>query len=202
VGDTAEGGLVKPFKKRRRGGMYAVFESAEADMLCNLAGQLVELLRDRNGNDESSADPLFAQVGMGGPVLPPEDPVLKRLLPDAYLDNPEDAAEFRRFTEQSLTSAKVRNAETLIGSLVDGGFSFDESERTDDKIEVELDPEAVQAWLRSLTDIRIALAVRLGIDDDDDVFLVAASGDEATQAMGQIYDWLGFVQESLVTALG
>ena len=96
----------------------------------------------------------------------------------------------------------MRNAETLIGSLVDGGFSFDESERTDDKIEVELDPEAVQAWLRSLTDIRIALAVRLGIDDDDDVFLVAASGDEATQAMGQIYDWLGFVQESLVTALG
>ena len=193
---------MKPFKKRRRGRVYAAFESTEADMLCNLAGQLVELLRDRNGNEESSEDPLFAQVGMGGPVLPPEDPVLMRLLPDAYLDSPEDAAEFRRFTEQSLTSAKVRNAETLIGSLIDGGFVVDEAERTEDKIEVELNPEAVQAWLRSLTDIRIALAVRLGIDDDEDAFLVAASGDEATQAMGQIYDWLGFVQESLVSALG
>ena len=193
---------MKPFKKRRRGGVYAVFEPAEADMLCNLAGQLVELLRDRNGNEESSSDPLFAQVGMGGPVLPPEDPVLLRLLPDAYRDNPEDAAEFRRFTEQGLTSAKVRHAEVLIGSLIDGGFTFDEAEQNDDKIEVELNAEAVQDWLRSLTDLRIALAVRLGIENDDDLLLVTASEDEAIQAMGQIYDWLGFVQESLVTALG
>lgn len=193
---------MKPFKKRRRGGLYAVFEHAEADMLCNLTGQIVELLRDRNGPEESTVDPLFAQVGLTGPVSPPEDPVLRRLLPDAYLDDEEDAAEFRRFTEQSLTSAKVHNAEVLIGSLVDGGFSFGDGDQHSDAVEVELDPAEAQSWLRALTDVRIALAIRLGINDDDDVYIVAASEDESTQAMGQVYDWLGFVQESLISALG
>jgi len=194
---------VKPFKRRRRGRIFATFEPGEAHMLANLAGQVVELLRDRNGVSESEPDPLFVQVGMNGPLMPPDDPVLQRLLPDAYRDAPDDAAEFRRFTEQSLSAAKVANAEHLIGSLIDGGLSFEESDIESTKhIEVELDAEAVQAWLRSLTDIRLSLAVRLGIESDEDVMLVAASEDEAIAAMAEIYDWLGYVQESLLVSLG
>ena len=194
---------MKPFKHRRRGGMVAVFETGEAHMLANLAGQVVELLRDRNGVSESDADPLFAQVAMTGPIMAPDDPVLQRLLPDAYRDDPEDAAEFRRFTEQSLSSAKVANAEALIGSLIDAGLSFEDADlESTRQIEVELDPEAVQAWLRSLTDIRLSLAVRLGIEADEDIMLAAASQDEAVAAMSEIYDWLGYVQESLIASLG
>lgn len=195
---------MKPFKKRRRGGFSATFEIGEAHLLANLAGQVVELLRDRNGAEESDADPLAAQLGMGGPSLPPDDPVLQRLLPDAYRDDPDDSGEFRRFTERSLTSAKVANAEALIGSLVDGGLTFgdlpdDESDA--DPVEVELDQDEVQAWLRSLTDIRLSLAVRLGIETDEDAMLVAQSDDEATAAMSDIFDWLGYVQETLVSTL-
>ena len=194
---------MKPFKRRRRGGIFATFEPGEAHMLANLSGQVVELLRDRNGVSESEPDPLFAQVGMTGPLMPPDDPVLRRLLPDAYRDDPDDAAEFRRYTEQSLSAAKVSNAELMIGSLVDGGLSFEESDLESTKqIEVELDAETVQAWLRSLTDIRLSLAVRLGIETDEDLMLVGASEDEAIAAMAEIYDWLGYVQESLVTSLG
>lgn len=193
---------MKPFKRRRRGGIAATFETGEAHMLANLSGQVVELLRDRNGVSESEPDPLFAQVGLSGPLYPPEDPVLQRLLPDAYRDDPEDAAEFRRFTEQSLSASKVRNAEMMIGSLVDGGLSFDDDDlESTRQIEVELDPAAVQAWLRSLTDIRLSLAIRLGIETDEDIMLIGESDDEATIAMGEIYDWLGYVQESLVSAL-
>lgn len=193
---------MKPFKRRRRGGIFATFEPGEAHMLANLSGQVVELLRDRNGVSESEPDPLFAQVGMTGPLMPPDDPVLRRLLPDAYRDDPDDAAEFRRYTEQSLSAAKVSNAELMIGSLVDGGLSFDESDlESTQQIEVELDTETVQAWLRSLTDIRLSLAVRLGIETDEDVMLVGASEDEAISAMSEIYDWLGYVQESLVASL-
>lgn len=198
---------MKPFKKRRRGGIAATFEIGEAHLLANLAGQVVELLRDRNGADESDADPLAAQLGMGGPSLPPDDPVLLRLLPDAYRDDAEDAGEFRRFTERSLTSVKVANAETLIGSLVDGGLSF--ADLTDDldadgggrPVEVELDDAEVQAWLRALTDVRLSLAVRLGIETDEDTLLVGQSEDEAIAAMSDIFDWLGYVQETLVSAL-
>ncbi|MET0448570.1 MAG: DUF2017 domain-containing protein [Aeromicrobium sp.] len=193
---------MKPFKKRRRGGLTATFEIGEAHLLANLSGQVVELLRDRNGADESDIDPLAAQLGMGGPSLPPEDPVLQRLLPDAYRSDPEDAGEFRRFTERSLTSAKVLNAETLIGSLVDGGLTFGEIPTEDgDPVEVELDDDKVQAWLRALTDVRLSLAVRLGIETDEDAMLVAQSDDEAVAAMSDIFEWLGYVQETLIAAL-
>lgn len=186
-----------PFKKRRRGGVVATFEAPEANVLANLAGQVIELLRDRNGEQVSDPDPLLGDLGMTGPSLPPEDPVLKRLLPDAYRDDPEDAAEFRRFTESFLTSTKVGNAEAIIASLAAGGFDG----LSDELIEVELDPAAVQAWLRSLTDIRLSLAVRLGIETEEDAMLLEKSSDPATVAMGELYDWLGYVQESLVQSL-
>lgn len=193
---------VKPFKKRRRGGITATFEAGEAHLLASLSGQVVELLRDRNGADESTADPLATQLGMGGPSLPPEDPVLRRLLPDAYRDDEEGAGEFRRFTERSLTSAKVANAEALIGSLVDGGLAFGTPpDDVEEPIEIELDDGEVQAWLRALTDVRLSLAVRLGIEEEDDILLVAQSEDEAIAAMSEIYDWLGYVQETLIAAL-
>ena len=192
---------MKPFKRRRRGGIAATFEPGEAHLLASLSGQVVELLRDRNGAEESDIDPLAAQLGMGGPSLPPEDPVLQRLLPDAYRNDADDSAEFRRFTEKSLTSAKVHHAETLIGSLVDGGLTFGDDSQDHRPIEVELDAAEVQSWLRALTDVRLSLAVRLGIETDEDAMLVAKSDEEAVAAMAEIYDWLGYVQETLIVAL-
>ena len=188
-----------PFKARRRGGMTATFDPAEASVIANLAGQVIELLRDRNGEQVTDSDPLVSELGLGGPSQPPDDPVLQRLLPDAYRDDPEDSAEFRRFTESALTSAKVANAETVLATLAAGGLDLaDESERP---IEVELGPEEVQAWLRSLTDIRLSLAVRLGIENEEDAMLLDKSSDQALVAMGELYDWLGYVQETLVQAL-
>jgi len=186
-----------PFKRRRRGGMVATFDPAEANVLANLAGQVIELLRDRNGTQVADPDPLLGDLGMTGPSQPPEDPVLKRLLPDAYRDDPDDAAEFRRFTETSLTSTKVANAEALMASLAAAGLDG----LSEEPIEVELDPDAVQAWLRTLTDIRLSLAVRLGIETDEDAMLLENSSDPAVVAMGELYDWLGYVQESLVQSL-
>ncbi|WP_293785354.1 DUF2017 domain-containing protein [uncultured Aeromicrobium sp.] len=188
---------MKPFIRRRQT-VVGVFEQNEAQLVANLTAQVVELLRDRNVPPESSADPLAAMVAMSGPVQPPEDPVLARLLPDAYRDDPEDAAEFRRYTEQALTSAKVANAETVLDTLARGGMG----QGSQDDVEVELDQGQVLAWLRALTDVRLALAVRLGIDSDEAAELIAASDDPATAAMADVYDWLGFVQETLVQAAG
>ena len=104
--------------------------------------------------------------------------MLQRLLPDAYRDDSDDSAEFRRFTERSLTSAKVANAEAVLASLAGGRArrDIDDDDVEDqDPIEVELDPDAVQAWLRTLTDIRLSLAVRLGIETDEDAMLLHQS---------------------------
>jgi hypothetical protein len=200
---------VKPFKRRRRGGLLATFEPGEAQVIASLTSQVVELLRDRNGESASDPDPLAGELGLAaGPSLPPDDPVLQRLLPDAYRGDADEAAEFRRFTERSLTSAKVANAEAVLASLHDAGLG-DLDPDTDpgsdtasmESIEVELGPDAVQAWLRTLTDIRLSLAVRLGIEDDEDAMLLHQSDDEAVVAMTELYDWLGYVQETLVQAL-
>jgi hypothetical protein len=188
-----------PFKARRRGGMTATFDPAEANVIANLAGQVIELLRDRTGAQVTDTDPLVGELGLGGPSQPPEDPVLQRLLPDAYRDNPEESAEFRRFTESALTSAKVANAETVLASLATGGLDLtDESETP---VEVELGPDEVQAWLRSLTDIRLSLAIRLGIETEEDTMLLENSPDQSLVAMAELYGWLGYVQETLVQAL-
>jgi len=198
---------VKPFKRRRRGGLLATFEPGEAHVIASLTSQVVELLRDRNGELASDPDPLAGELGLsGGPSLPPEDPVLHRLLPDAYRDDSDESAEFRRFTERSLTSAKVANAEVVLASLREAGLDEtkvdDEDVENQEPLEVELDAAAVQAWLRTLTDVRLSLAVRLGIESDEDTMLLHQSEDEAVIAMTELYDWLGYVQETLVTALG
>ncbi len=188
-----------PFKARRRGGMTATFDAAEANVIASLASQVIELLRDRTGVQVADADPLVTELGLGGPSQPPEDPVLQRLLPDAYRDSEEDSAEFRRFTESALTSSKVANAEMVLESLVAGGL--DVTDESAPAVEVELGPDEVQAWLRSLTDIRLSLAVRLGIETEEDAMLLDKSTDPAMVAMGELYDWLGYVQETLVQAL-
>ena len=197
---------MKPFKKRRRGGLMATFEPGEAQVIASLTSQVVELLRDRNGEQTSDPDPLAGELGLsGGPSLPPEDPVLQRLLPDAYKDDSDESAEFRRFTERALTSAKVANAETVLTSLREAGLDEldpDSDAVSEEPLEVELDAAAVQAWLRTLTDVRLSLAVRLGIEADEDAMLLHQSEDESVLAMTELYDWLGYVQETLVTALG
>lgn len=188
-----------PFKARRRGGMTATFDPAEASVIANLASQVIELLRDRNGAQVTDTDPLVGELGLGGPSQPPEDPVLQRLLPDAYRDNPEDSGEFRRFTESALTSAKVANAETVLATLAAGGL--DVTDESGAPVEIELGPDEVQAWLRALTDIRLSLAVRLGIETEEDTMLLENSSDQALVAMAELYGWLGYVQETLVQAL-
>jgi hypothetical protein len=189
---------MNPFRGRRGGRAYTVLTQHEARLLANLAAQVAELVRDGTAAPAAAVDPLEAMVGLDGPAQAPDDPVLRRLLPDAYRDDPEGAADFRRFTEQGLRETKVRNAQTLIGSLEAGGMA---DEPQADDVDVDLDADQVQAWLRSLTDIRLALATRLGITDDDQDHWSALSEDDPAYSMHAIYDWLGFVQESLVLAI-
>ena len=156
----------------------ARFGPDERALLSGLAHQLVVMLEERAA--ESPADLLYAQLGIGGASAPPLDPALARLLPDAYRNDSEAASEHRRFTELGLVDRKVANALTVIRVL---------GERV-----IALDAAEVQAWLRHLTDLRLVLAARLQIEDDGD----EGTGDEALLAL---YDWLGYLQGTLVECL-
>ena len=71
----------------------------------------------------------------------------------------------------------------------------------DDDVEIALDRPAALQWLGTLNDIRLALGTRLGIEQDDDAVWDALPADDPRGTVHQIYQWLGWMQETLVAAL-
>jgi hypothetical protein len=193
---------VSGFTRRPRGGALLLLGVHEAALIATLASQLVELLRhDEPVEGAVAADPLASLVDLTGPVESPTDPVLARLLPDAYRDDAEAAADFRRYTERGLRSGKVDDACAVIESLRAAGLPADEPPVGVGELDVTLDDAAAQSWLRSLTDLRLALATRLGIEQDDDEVWAAMPEDDPRVHVHDIYAWLGYLQETLVQAL-
>jgi hypothetical protein len=144
---------------------------------------------DSSVNDIPSSAELDAMMGFSPRTRAPLDPALARLLPDAYRDDPDASGEFRRYTEQSLRSAKQEVAQTVLDTLpADGG-------------PVKLSREQAQSWLRALNDVRITLGVRLGVTEEfEDEWRQLDPLDPRATAF-EVYAWLGDVQESLVQAL-
>jgi hypothetical protein len=169
---------------RHRGTVRAELDAVEAQVLADLAGQLLSLVEPPALGD----DPLAALVGMSGSEVPaPDDPVLARLLPDAYRDDPEAAGDFRRFTDAELRARKRADAQHVLASLpADGG-------------RLALSRDDVDRWLGFVNDARLALGTVLGVSDDTDPE-EADEDDPAYQAM-QVYSWLGWLQESLLSCV-
>ena len=188
------------FEPRRGGGAVATFTGFEADLLRSLASQLVELLRNEMAMPQESSDPFEQLMDFTGPTTEPDDPVLARLFPTAYPDDEEAAGEFRRFTEGTLRDSKAQAASLIIDTLVDAGLP---PELTEDglHIDVELDPGQALSWLKSFTDVRLALATRLGVEEGDDDFWMALPDDDPRTHVHDIYDWVGYLQETLVLSL-
>lgn len=207
----------------------ARFEESERALLRSLAEQLIDLVAPPEPLDPD-ADPLARLVGLhpdSGDE--PTDPALARLLPGAYRDDREAAAEFRRFTERSLREGKVAHARSVLATL----------DRSGEK--VLLGQEEAASWLMALNDMRLALGTRLGVteaeesdeadaredlenledvadgedvddvhderadhhddldEDDEDVMRDPVAA--ARAAMRDLYDWLTWLQDSLVRAL-
>jgi hypothetical protein len=151
-----------PFVRPRGGDEIRVrLDADERGLLSDLVGQLVALLE--NGDEGDAA--------------------LARLLPAAYRDDDEAAAEFRRFTADDLTRRKVENGRTVLAALDEPGAILDRA--------------AQQSWLRTLNDLRLTLGERLGVTADG----TPATDDRQRRAMGHVYDWLGYLQEALLRSL-
>jgi len=182
------------------GHVIANFSGFEADLLRSLASQLVELLRNEAAVPRDNLDPFEAMLDFSGPTNEPDDPVLQRLFPSAYPEDEQAAAEFRRFTEGSLRDGKSRAAETIIDALEEAGLP---PELREDGlvIDVELPEGEAEVWLRSFTDVRLALATRLGVQEGDEDYWYALPDDDPRGQAHEIYEWVGFLQETLVEAL-
>ena len=180
--------------------VIANFSGFEADLLRSLASQLVELLRNERAVPIHADDPLEALLDFTGPTEEPDDPVLARLFPTAYPDDPEAAGDFRRFTEGTLRDGKADAAVALIDGLEEAGLP---PELTEDGlvIDVELDEATAETWMRSFTDMRLALATRLEVEEGDEGYWAILSEDDPRGQAHDIYLWMGYLQETLVEAL-
>ncbi len=188
-------------RHRRSGRIIATFSGFEADLLRSLASQLVELLRNEAAVPHEHTDPLEAMLRFDGPTTEPDDPVLARLFPSAYVEDEEAASEFRRFTEGALRDGKAIGAATIIDTLEEAGLPPQLGEQRL-VIDVELDHETALVWLKSFTDLRLALATRLEVEEGDDAYWAALPDDDPRAQAHDIYDWIGLLQETLVEALG
>jgi hypothetical protein len=172
------------------GGLTAWFAPVEVELLRLATSQLVELLSGANDDGD----------------LAISDPAIRRMLPDAYSDDPEATEEFRRFTGGGLLESKIANAALVRDALAqvegidDVLANHAQSARPADAESYELvviDKTAVQGWLRALTDLRLTLAERLQMSPEGEILL---QGEEA-EFLNDLYDWLGMVQESFIYAI-
>lgn len=194
------------FRSRRKGRVHVEMPAFSGLLIADLARQLIELLSDGEPTGEGGVDPLEELVVMDSPRDQPTDPALLRLLPDAYPDDPEVAAEFRRFTEQGLRKAKIGSARVVLKSLEviePDAVTPEQPEAvgTESMIEFELSAEEARAWMRCLTDLRLTLAARLDVAaDDDETTWLSLPEDDARGSLYRIYGWLGFQLETLLEA--
>lgn len=174
--------------KRSRRGVEAKVEAVEAAVLAQCAAELLELI---GIEEQASDDPLVSLVGLPpGQVSTPQDPALARLFPVAYPQDDAAAAEFRRYTESDLRAGKRAAAMQAVGTLTPllaaGG-------------RLVLDREEAAAWLSWLNDIRLVLGTRLGVTEETE--LADLAPDDLRRDVMEVYAWLGWLQESLLSCL-
>ena len=96
----------------------------------------------------------------------------------------------------ALRDGKAASAATVIDSLEEAGLPDEPEDGV--FIDVELDPATAMTWMRSFTDMRLAIATRLGIEDGDEEHWASLPDDDPRAQVHDIYEWLGFLQETLV----
>ncbi|MCM3660938.1 DUF2017 domain-containing protein [Georgenia satyanarayanai] len=192
------------------GGYACELEHAELRIIARVTADTCELLGlpldadddapDDHGSPAPSAEEEILASLDWDPAAgqTPRDPALARLLPPASTDDDELAAEMRRLTEGSLRATKTEQLRVVHDALV----------ASTGLVVVRAGQE--RAWLSALTDLRLVLASRLGIETDEDaerVYERAGGGepqtpaDELDAALTSLYAALTWWQESLLEAM-
>ena len=196
--------MASTFTRGRGGRVKVRLGDADRGVVAGLLEAVAEMLEPPSPSPppKGAAEPqpseeqaLFAQLEAQLTVDPPADPAVARLLPDASRDDPEVAQSFRRLTEQDLRERK-RGALGLAAAALRRPAP------------VVLDDSEAQALLKGLTDVRLVLAQRLGIETDEDAeFLHAAlaagarGGPQEWAKAAELYEVVTYLQEELVHTL-
>jgi hypothetical protein len=112
----------------------------------------------------------------------PDDPSLRRLRPSAYEDDAEAEDEYRRLVQDELEEGRREALRVLA-----------ETSAHD-----RLTAEELDAWLRALTDLRLALGTRLDVTEDTYEREIDPSDPQAYEL--SVFAYLSWLQEQAVEA--
>lgn len=119
------------------------------------------------------------------------DPALERLTPDAYPEDADASREFRSLTRGDLLHRRAHDA-AIVKRALEGIEPLDGTDDDFSPADIAIPADQVDAWLRTLTAVRLVIANRLGIATEDD-------HDPDDPRFG-VYDWLGYRLDGLVQA--
>lgn len=151
----------------KRGEITVLLTDEETDLLRNIIADYEQLL-----DDHSSAN----------------DPVLRRLYPDASLDDHSVNETFADLTRDSLEDHKREAIKVAIGSLGPQG-----------SWEGWVSEEETDAWLTLLADLRLAIGVRIGVTEE--MMERYADPRDPDQWPLAVLHYLGELQASLLEAV-
>lgn len=151
--------------RRQKAGVTVSIGEQEAELLRRLVREYLEVL------DSGAAD----------------ETVMKRLFPDASVDDEQVRATYRDLAHDTLADHKKETGETALRTLGDKG-ALDGSLTEDER----------DAWLVLLTDLRLVLGTRLNVDEDK--MSMEPDPNDPEQWPLALIHYLGWLQESLVKA--
>lgn len=164
----------------------------ERSLMLTVFTDLAALLAEDSDGDDDRPDSENWEARLGLVDRPrPEDPALLRLLPDVDPEDDERSAEFRRLTEFDLKQAKAHNVRIVLLGLSKGN-------------DISLTQDEVLAWMKGLNDLRLVLAVRLGIDTEEaqeEKYAHREDLSESEDLTLTLYDFLTWIQDRLTTTL-
>lgn len=166
-------------------------EDNERSLMLTVFTDLAALLaEDEDAEGRPDSENWEARLGLVDRPRP-EDPALLRLFPDVDPLDEERSAEFRRLTEFDLAQAKAHNVRIIVAGLRRGSA-------------ITLSRDEVLAWMKGLNDLRLVLAVRLGIDTEEaqeDKYAHRGDLDESEELTLTLYDFLTWIQDRLTMTL-
>jgi hypothetical protein len=109
------------------------------------------------------------------------DPGFKRLFPKAYVQDPEQEAEYQALVGDELVAKRVAQVETVLATIR----------------EARLTEEELFAWMGAVNDLRLVLGTRLDVSEETDLAVDPSHPDAAAYGL---YAYLGWLLELLVDA--
>ncbi|WP_298134321.1 DUF2017 family protein [Micropruina sp.] len=182
------------FKHSGRQVLLVDLADYEEAVLESMVEQLIGLLE--GDDDHDTGDDPFAQWEAdmaASDDLDNSDPVIARLFPPAYRGDDKAEQEFRRFTQNAQRRTKIEQAQLVLDALLESNGGREA---------VVVRAVDADAWLKTITAIRLALSVRLGIRTAEDIDeLERLDPDEPRGVLYGMYEWLAGFLDGLVGAL-